>query len=62
MEQHLRGRTVRRVDVLDPGIVHGITPQALAQALVGRRFATPRWHGKWLMLPTDGPILLVHTG
>ena len=62
MGKHLRGRTVRRVEVLDPGIVHGITPQGLAEALAGRRFATPRRHGKWLLLPTDGPILLVHNG
>jgi formamidopyrimidine-DNA glycosylase len=62
MERRLSGRTVLRVEVLDPGIVHGTTPSALAQALVGRRFATPGRRGKWLQLPTDGPTVLVHHG
>lgn len=62
LEQHLLGRTVRRVEVLDPGVVRGVAPRMLAQALVGRRFMLPRRHGKWLMLPTDEPTLLVHNG
>ena len=36
--------------------------ERLARNLVGRRFAEPRRHGKWLILPTDGPTLLVHSG
>ena len=41
-----------------------VTRQArtLARNLAGHRFKTPRRHGKWLILPTDGPTMLVHSG
>lgn len=58
----LPGRQVRNVDVRDAGVLRNISPQALAHNLVGRRFDAPRRHGKWLILPTDGPVLLVHSG
>ncbi|EUA08669.1 formamidopyrimidine-DNA glycosylase N-terminal domain protein [Mycobacterium xenopi 4042] len=53
---------MRNVDVRDAGVLRNISPQALAHNLVGRRFDAPRRHGKWLILPTDGPVLLVHSG
>jgi formamidopyrimidine-DNA glycosylase len=58
----LPGRRIRRVQVRDPGILRNTTAAALARRLDGRRFDRPRRHGKWLMLPTDGPTLLVHSG
>jgi formamidopyrimidine-DNA glycosylase len=58
----LPGRRVRDVDVRDPGILRNTAPRALARNLVGHRFTAPRRHGKWLILPTDGPVLLVHSG
>ncbi|OBJ04509.1 formamidopyrimidine-DNA glycosylase [Mycobacterium alsense] len=58
----LPGRRVRRVRVHDPGILRNTTAAALGRRLDGRRFDRPRRHGKWLILPTDGPTLLVHSG
>jgi formamidopyrimidine-DNA glycosylase len=58
----LPGKRVRDVDVRDAGILRNTTARTLKRNLVGHRFAAPRRHGKWLMLPTDGPTLLVHSG
>jgi formamidopyrimidine-DNA glycosylase len=58
----LPGRRIRGVQVRDPGILRNVTATALGRRLDGRRFDCPRRHGKWLMLPTDGPTLLVHSG
>jgi formamidopyrimidine-DNA glycosylase len=58
----LRGRRIRHVEVRDPGILRNTTAQALSRRLAGHRFGGPRRHGKWLILPTDGPTLLVHSG
>jgi formamidopyrimidine-DNA glycosylase len=58
----LPGRRVRRVKVRDPGVLRNTTAAALGRRLDGRRFKAPRRHGKWLILPTDGPALLVHSG
>jgi formamidopyrimidine-DNA glycosylase len=55
-------REIRGVRVLDAGILHGTSPAALGRRLHGHVFAAPRRHGKWLVLPTDGPVLLVHNG
>ena len=58
----LPGRRVREVDVLDAGVLRNTTARALARKLADHRFGEPRRHGKWLILPTDGPTLLVHSG
>lgn len=58
----LPGRRVRDVDVRDAGILRNTTAQTLRQRLAGHRFRAPCRHGKWLILPTDGPTLLVHSG
>ncbi|WP_045383244.1 DNA-formamidopyrimidine glycosylase family protein [Mycobacterium kyorinense] len=58
----LPGRRVRHVEVRDAGVLRNTNPQSLGRALRGRRFDAPRRHGKWLILPTDGPTLLVHSG
>jgi len=60
--EHAAGRMVRAVDVADPAIVRNAPPGALDRALRGRRFGEPRRHGKWLLCPVDGPVLLVHFG
>lgn len=59
---HLPGRRVLDVDVRDAGVLRGVTASELASRLTGHRFAEPRRHGKWLILPTDGPVLLIHSG
>jgi formamidopyrimidine-DNA glycosylase len=58
----LPGRRVRDVEVRDPGILRNTTARALKRHLGGHRFDKPIRHGKWLLLPTDGPTLLVHSG
>ncbi|MEZ0364959.1 Fpg/Nei family DNA glycosylase [Mycobacterium sp. pUA109] len=58
----LPGRRVCRVRVSDPGVLRNTTPQSLGRRLAGQRFNRPDRHGKWLMLPTDGPVLLIHSG
>ena len=50
------------VDVRDAGVLRNTTARSLARNLAGRTFGRPRRHGKWLILPTDGPALLVHSG
>jgi formamidopyrimidine-DNA glycosylase len=58
----LPGRRVRHVKVCDPGVLRNTTAAALGRRLNGHRFKAPRRQGKWLILPTDGPALLVHSG
>lgn len=58
----LPGRRVRHVDVRDAGVLRNATARTLSRNLIGHRFRDPRRHGKWLILPTDGPTLLVHSG
>src|SRR5436305_13479166 len=58
----LPGRRVRDVEVRDAGILRNTTARALKRHLNGHRFGKPIRHGKWLLLPTDGPTLLVHSG
>jgi formamidopyrimidine-DNA glycosylase len=58
----LPGQRVRKVDVHDAGVLRNTTARTLARELTGHRFGEPRRHGKWLILPTDGPTLLVHSG
>lgn len=50
------------MQVHDAGILRNTTGKTLARRLAGHRFGTPRRHGKWLVLPTDGPTLLIHSG
>ncbi len=58
----LPGRRIRRVQVHDPGILRNSTAAAFCRRLSGHRFGAPRRQGKWLLLPTDGPTLLIHSG
>lgn len=58
----LPGRRVRGVDVRDAGVLRNTSARSLARNLTGRTFGRPRRQGKWLILPTDGPALLVHSG
>lgn len=46
----------------DAGILRNVTARAFDRRLTGQRFADPRRHGKWLILPTEGPTLMIHSG
>lgn len=61
--QHATGQRVERVVVNDVGLLEGTSPQGLGRCLAGRVVASPRRHGKWLIVPfdgDDGPRLVVH--
>ena len=63
LTSHAVDRPIERVQVTDPGVLRDVSGRRLRTALRGRRFETPRRHGKWLVAPTtDGPILLLHFG
>ncbi|MER7799992.1 DNA-formamidopyrimidine glycosylase family protein [Streptomyces parvulus] len=56
------GRVVRRVEVRDAGVLHGVSARGLRDALEGRRFTRAERHGKWLLARTGGPTVLLHFG
>jgi formamidopyrimidine-DNA glycosylase len=62
LSQTLPGRRIVSVQVCDAGILRNRRPERLARDLTGRRFGRPTRLGKWLILPTDGPSLIVHNG
>ncbi|UUU32357.1 Fpg/Nei family DNA glycosylase [Streptomyces sp. CA-210063] len=62
LESCAKGRVIQRVDVRDPGVLHGTSTERLRDALEGRRFTEPERHGKWLLARTGGPTLLLHFG
>jgi formamidopyrimidine-DNA glycosylase len=62
LHRHATGRTIRRVVVTDPGILRRISPASLDGALRNHRFEEPTRHGKWLIAPTTGPLVLFHFG
>ncbi|MFJ5730296.1 Fpg/Nei family DNA glycosylase [Streptomyces paradoxus] len=62
LESCAKGRLIRRVDVRDAGVLHGVDARGLRDALEGRRFGAPQRHGKWLLARTGGPTLVLHFG
>jgi formamidopyrimidine-DNA glycosylase len=62
LESCAQARPIERVEVRDSGVLRGVGARRLSDALVGRRFAEPVRHGKWLLARTEGPTLLLHFG
>lgn len=62
LTQVLPGRRVEHVHVGDAGVLRNASARSFGRQLRGRTFTTPGRHGKWLLLPTDGPTLIVHSG
>ncbi|MFE9440394.1 Fpg/Nei family DNA glycosylase [Streptomyces sp. NPDC006602] len=63
LESCAKGRVIRRVEVRDAGVLHGVSARRLREALEGRRFGRPERRGKWLLARTgDGPTLMLHFG
>jgi formamidopyrimidine-DNA glycosylase len=64
LADHVVGRRIRGVDVLDAGVLHGVTATALQRALRGRSFGQPWRHGKHLVIPVNGvdSAVLLHFG
>jgi formamidopyrimidine-DNA glycosylase len=59
---HAEGKRIRGVRAVDRGMLRNSSPAGLGRALKGRRFASPRRHGKLLICGTNGPALLLHFG
>ncbi|MDJ1131921.1 Fpg/Nei family DNA glycosylase [Streptomyces iconiensis] len=57
-----QGRTIKRVDVRDTGVLHEVSAQRFRRDLEGRRFTEPERRGKWLLARTGGPTVLLHFG
>lgn len=62
LARDLPGRRIQHVHVLDAGILRNSSASSFARRLNRRRFDEPARHGKWLLLPTDGPTVIVHSG
>jgi formamidopyrimidine-DNA glycosylase len=46
----------------DPSVGRDVSLATMRRALRGRRVEPARRHGKWLVVPTDGPALVLHLG
>ncbi|ELS54523.1 Fpg/Nei family DNA glycosylase [Streptomyces viridochromogenes] len=57
-----QGRVIRRVEVRDTGVLHGVSAPRLRDALEGRRITRAERRGKWLLAHTGGPTLALHFG
>ena len=62
LESCAKRRVIRRVEVRDPGVLHGVDARRLRDALERRRFGAPERRGKWLLARTGGPTLVLHFG
>lgn len=56
------GSEIRRVEVLDAGVVHNVSARRLESSMRGHRLGKAVRTGKWLVVPTDGPALIFHFG
>ena len=62
LQTHAAGEQIAAVEVRDAGVIRGLSGQEFVSQLVGRRFGEPGRRGKWLLAPTDGPVVLFHFG
>ena len=60
--RYARGKAVAGVTVPARDMLRNTNPAALARSLRGQRFGSPDRHGKWLIAPTGGPVLVFHFG
>lgn len=58
----LPGRDIVDVAVSDADILRNRTAAQFSRQLIGHRFGDPRRLGKWLILPTSGSSVVVHSG
>jgi formamidopyrimidine-DNA glycosylase len=62
LTEQLLGRQVCGVRVLDVGVLRNASAEAFQDRLIGACFQAIGRHGKWLILQTDEPMLLIHSG
>lgn len=56
------GAVVERVEVLDDAVLRNTSPGRLRRALEGHRLGHPGRRGKWLVLPFEGSVVVLHFG
>jgi formamidopyrimidine-DNA glycosylase len=56
------GRAIERIDAPDRAMLRNAIPQAFGRALRGHSFEEPARHGKWVLAPAGGPVVLMHFG
>lgn len=54
LARHAEGQRIVTVEVPDRAMARNRTPRALSEAIRGKRFGSPRRHGKWLIAPVGG--------
>jgi len=59
---HFVGLTVRRVEVLDAGVIRNSNARQFRKTVRGRTFCRVDRRGKWLVAHMDGPALVWHFG
>ncbi len=63
VRDHCCGRTIEQASVSDPGILEGISPEALERRLQGQRIRSSSRHGKHLFILLSSPgALAMHFG
>lgn len=63
LDEHAVGRTVDDVEVLDAGVLHGVSARRFEAAIRGLEFQRSERHGKWLLAQLgEGPVLVFHFG
>ncbi len=58
----LPGARILDVEVRDASVLRNVSAQDFRNQMIGAIFQTPRRQGKWLVLPTEGPTMLIHNG
>ena len=61
MNEHLSGRTIRSIEVLQPKCLN-VAVEAFEAGLVGAKILGVTYHGKWLLTDTSQGHLLINLG
>jgi formamidopyrimidine-DNA glycosylase len=61
-ERRAKGKPICAVRGIDPSMLRKTSPERLARALKGNRFAEPQRTGKLLVCPAHGVTLVLHFG
>jgi len=61
MNEHLRGRTIRSIEVLQPKCLN-VSVEDFEAGLVGAKIKGTTYHGKWLLTDTSQGHLLINLG
>ena len=62
LAEHCAGQRVESVRVIDTSVLRNASPVEFTQTVSGSTLAEPCRRGKWLVAPTDGPVILFHFG